>query len=52
MENHDRQFSTLFPLLAVGMIGILCILVYAGYVKTANMKSTVILPGGVTYTGK
>lgn len=51
--THNMSYlESLFPLFASGIIIILCIAIVAGYVRTANMKGTVILPGGVTYTGK
>lgn len=50
-KNLD-QFIPLFPLVSIGIIIILCIAIVASYVHTANMQGTVILPGGVTYTGK
>ena len=50
-KNLD-QLIPLFPLVSIGIIVILCIAIVASYTNTANMQSTVILPGGVTYTGK
>ena len=52
MTKEIPSVESLFPLLALGVIIILCIAIVASYVNTANMQSTVILPGGVTYTGK
>ena len=50
--KENPSVESLFPLCAIGVIVILCIAIIASYVRTANMESTVILPGGVTYTGK
>lgn len=52
MKKSDTQFSALAPLLALGIVVILAIIVYRGYLTTAAMQPTVILPGGVTYLGK
>lgn len=52
MKSNKFQIDLLFPLFAIGIITILCIAIAASYVNTANMKATVILPGGVTYLGK
>jgi len=49
---HNTQLSTLFPLLALSITIILCFAIVASYIRTANMQGTVILPGGVTYTGR
>ena len=50
--KKNPSVESLFPLFALGVGIILCIAIVASYVRTANMQSTVILPGGVTYTGK
>lgn len=52
MKTNQFQIDLLFPLFAIGITTILCIAIVASYVNTANMKATVILPGGVTYLGK
>lgn len=45
-------FESLFPICTIGVIAILSIAIIASYAYTANRESVVILPGGVTYTGK
>ncbi|MFH0749716.1 MAG: hypothetical protein V1917_02250 [Candidatus Gottesmanbacteria bacterium] len=52
MTKTNDQFSTLTPLFALGIIVILAIIVYGSFLNTANMKSSIIIPGGVTYLGK
>jgi hypothetical protein len=47
-----NQYASLIPLFGFGVVVILCIAIVASYVRTANRESVVILPGGVTYTGK
>ena len=46
------QILTILPLLAIGIIIILCILIYNQYVRYGSMEPVVVLPGGVTYLGK
>lgn len=46
------HLDSLFPLVALGITIVLCIAIVANYVHAANKEGTVILPGGVTYTGK
>ncbi len=46
------QYASLVPLIYISIITILCIAIIASYAYTANRESAVIIPGGVTYTGK
>ncbi len=52
VQTMKNQYTPLFPLCAIGVITILCIAIVASYVRTANRENAVIIPGGVTYTGK
>jgi hypothetical protein len=50
--KSTAQLSTLVPLLAVGIVVILCVAIISSYVYTTTMINTVIIPGGTTYIGK
>jgi len=50
--KNTARFDALFPLIAGSITVILCIAIVASYIHTANRQPVVILPGGVTYTGK
>jgi len=52
MKQHDTSYTALYPLFLTGILLILLLVVIKQYMATADMQSTVILPGGQTYTGK
>lgn len=52
IQEKHADIETFFPLIALGVLLLLCICITRQYQLYGAVEPVVILPGGITYTGQ